>query len=146
MSQSWITKSGCNGRFNGNINQLTSLLCVILIAYTVLASINAEAADADDNSPPVELSSLEIIGQAPSRLENIPGSGVIIDKATIDSQGPLSFKDALRTTPGINIVDEDVLGRRLNLGIRGSGSKTFLAHPVIGRRRADTIGALRRSQ
>jgi len=100
-------------------NKLKAPFRVSLIAYAVFTSINAEAAAADDNSPPVELSSLEIIGQAPSRLENIPGSGVIIDKATINSQGPLSFKDALRTTTGINIVDEDVLGRRLNLGIRG---------------------------
>jgi Fe(3+) dicitrate transport protein len=92
------------------------------ITAAVLTAINANAVKADttgDKPPSLELPSLEIIGQAPSQLENIPGSGFVIDKTTLDRQGPLSTKDAMRTVPGVHIVDEDVLGRRYNLGIRG---------------------------
>ncbi|MBE0437329.1 MAG: TonB-dependent receptor, partial [Methylomicrobium sp.] len=84
----------------------------------VLVAVNANAAKVDDRPPKLELPSIEIIGQG-SQLEHIPGSGSIVDKTVIERQGPLSSKDALRTVPGINIIDEDVLGRRFNLGIRG---------------------------
>lgn len=89
-----------------------------LMTVAVLAAVNANAAKVDDRPPAVKLPPLEIIGQG-SQLEHIPGSGSVVDKTVIKRQGPLSSKDALRTVPGINIVDEDVLGRRFNLGIRG---------------------------
>lgn len=92
------------------------------ITAAVLTAINVNAVKADttgDKALPLILPSLEIIGQVPSQLENIPGSGFVIDKTTLDRQGPLSTKDAMRTVPGVHIVDEDVLGRRYNLGIRG---------------------------
>ncbi|GAB4269835.1 MAG: TonB-dependent receptor family protein [Methylomicrobium sp.] len=84
-----------------------------------LAAGNANAAKVDDRPPTLELPSLEIIGQSQTHLEHIPGSAFVVDKTTLERQGPLSTKDALRTVPGIHIVDEDVLGRRINIGIRG---------------------------
>lgn len=90
-----------------------------LMTVAVLAAVNANAAKVDDRPPAVKLPPLEIIGEEPSQLAHIPGSGFVIDKTTLDRQGPLSTKDAMRTIPGIHIVDEDVLGRRFNLGIRG---------------------------
>lgn len=86
-----------------------------LIASAVLNAINAQAGQTQAESLP----SLEIIGQAPENLEHIPGSGFVVDQTTLERQGPMSTKDALRTVPGIHIVDEDVLGRRINIGIRG---------------------------
>jgi Fe(3+) dicitrate transport protein len=93
-----------------------------LITVAVLTALNIPVAMAerfDDAPPALQLPSLEIIGEAPTQLEHIPGSAFVIDKTTLDRQGPLSNKDALRTVPGIHIVDEDVLGRRINIGIRG---------------------------
>ncbi|MDO8843957.1 MAG: TonB-dependent receptor [Methylicorpusculum sp.] len=93
-----------------------------LITAAVLTALNIPVAMAerfDDAPPALQLPSLEIIGEEPTQLEHIPGSAFVIDKTTLDRQGPLSNKDALRTVPGIHIVDEDVLGRRINIGIRG---------------------------
>lgn len=90
-----------------------------VMTAAVLVAVNAQAAKVDDRPPTMKLPPLEIIGQEPSQLEHIPGSGSVINKNIINSQGPLSSKDALRTVPGINVVDEDVLGRRFNFAIRG---------------------------
>ncbi|MFU8790284.1 MAG: TonB-dependent receptor family protein, partial [Methylobacter sp.] len=103
-----------------HLGKLRAPFRLCLMTAAIFAVLDAQAADAIDDKPPtLQLPSLEIIGEAPSQLEHIPGSGFVIDKTTLDRQGPLSAKDALRTTPGIHIVDEDVLGRRFNLGIRG---------------------------
>jgi Fe(3+) dicitrate transport protein len=122
MSQASKTTRHSGERFLNNPNKLTAPFRLCLIAVAVFSALDAHADKVeaiDDKPPTLKLPSLEIIGQAPSQLEHIPGSGFIVDKTTLDRQGPLSTKDALRTTPGIHIVDEDVLGRRFNLGIRG---------------------------
>lgn len=89
-------------------------------SLTILTSLlfNSPVFATDDKSNNETISTMEIIGKA-SLMDKIPGSAFVIDKTTLDRQGPLSLKDALRTSPGIHIVDEDVLGRRFNLGIRG---------------------------
>jgi len=87
------------------------------------AALNVNAEDNDilplEKKSVTELPAIEVIGENNYGLEHIPGSGFVIDKTTLDRQGPLSTKDALRTVTGIHIVDEDVLGRRINIGIRG---------------------------
>lgn len=96
--------------------RLSIMTIAMLTALNVQAK-NTEKTHKETVTP--ELESVEIIGQAPSKLEEIPGSGFVINKTTLDRQGSLSAKDALRTVTGVHIVDEDVLGRRFNLGIRG---------------------------
>jgi Fe(3+) dicitrate transport protein len=89
-----------------------------LLPATISLILSAPAF-AEDTTATVILPSFEIIGQSPEQLENVPGAATVIDKETLDTQGALSAKDALRTVPGVHIVDEDVLGRRINIGIRG---------------------------
>jgi Fe(3+) dicitrate transport protein len=129
MAPLFITKTKKNASLAGRTTHSVSsfstkdpLAQPSLISVAILAAFNAQtvqAEDFSDNARSVELPALEIIGETPEQLEQIPGSGAVIDKKTIESQGPLSTKDALRTVTGVHIVDEDVLGRRLNLGIRG---------------------------
>lgn len=93
-----------------------------IMTIAMLTALNVQAKNTEKphkETVTSELESIEIIGQAPSKLEEIPGSGFVINKTTLDRQGSLSAKDALRTVTGVHIVDEDVLGRRFNLGIRG---------------------------
>lgn len=52
-------------------------------------------------------------------LEEIPGSAILINKSKIELSTPNSFSDLLNRYPGIHINNEDGLGLRLNLGIRG---------------------------
>lgn len=122
MSQPYKTRPDSDENLLNDSNKLMLPFRLCLITASVFAALDVDAANTytiDDNSTALQLPSLEIIGQDPSQLEHIPGSGFIIDKTTLDRQGSLSTKDALRTVPGIHIVDEDVLGRRTNIGIRG---------------------------
>lgn len=119
MSLTSITNIKSNQNAMGNGLGQVAPFRLSLMTVAVLVAVNAHAAKVNEPPPIVELAPLEIIGEKPSQLAHIPGSGFVIDKTTLDRQGPLSTKDAMRTIPGIHIVDEDVLGRRFNLGIRG---------------------------
>lgn len=118
MSLTSIIKIESNQNATGSGQGQVAPFRMSLMTAAVLVAVNANAAKVDDRPPTLELPSIEIIGQG-FQLEHIPGSGSVVDKTVIKRQGPLSSKDALRTVPGINILDEDVLGRRFNLGIRG---------------------------
>lgn len=118
MFLTFIEETESNQNATGSGQGQVAPFRISLMTAAVLVAVNANAAKVDDRPPKLELPSIEIIGQA-SQLEHIPGSGSVVDKTVIERQGSLSSKDALRTVPGINIVDEDVLGRRFNLGIRG---------------------------
>ncbi len=68
---------------------------------------------------PVKAPLTEIIGTAPNALEHIPGSGRVITNETIQQNHRLTINEALREVPGVNVRDEDGLGIRPNIGIRG---------------------------
>jgi Fe(3+) dicitrate transport protein len=52
-------------------------------------------------------------------LLTIPGSGAAIDGGDLDKSRPLTINDALRQAPGVFPRDEEGLGLRPNIGIRG---------------------------
>ena len=62
---------------------------------------------------------IDVIGRKASSLDAVPGSGTVIDSATMRSIGPTSAEEVLRIIPGVNVVPEDGVGLRLNVGIRG---------------------------
>jgi Fe(3+) dicitrate transport protein len=62
---------------------------------------------------------VDVVGRAPRALEHIPGSAAVVRREDIRQISAQSASDVLRTVPGINIVNEDGAGLRLNLGIRG---------------------------
>ncbi len=68
---------------------------------------------------PVKAPLTEIIGTAPNALEHIPGSGRVITSETIQQNHRLTVNETLREVPGVNVRDEDGLGLRPNIGIRG---------------------------
>ena len=61
---------------------------------------------------------VDIIGTK-DNLERIPGSGYVLDKETLESSRAFTTNEALRKVPGINVRDEEGLGLRPNIGIRG---------------------------
>ncbi len=89
------------------------------LCWWMLVAWAEEPVPADDVAPePVDESMVvEVLGGgAPSTY---PGSAVVLGSAQIQAAAPLSANDVLRTAPGLNVVDEDGVGLRLNLGIRG---------------------------
>lgn len=68
-----------------------------------------------NQSPPVN-----IVGNYQDRLfTKISGSLTTLNKAEIDFVAPISGNDVFRRIPGINVVDEEGAGLRINIGIRG---------------------------
>lgn len=53
------------------------------------------------------------------RVRDVPGSVHIITKDTIETYARTDINDTLRTVPGVNVQDEDGLGLRPNIGLRG---------------------------
>ncbi|MEX0681766.1 MAG: TonB-dependent receptor [Balneolales bacterium] len=66
-----------------------------------------------------EMPQIEIVGKSPERLARIPGSAAIITTAHLEQTEPISGSEVLRQIPGIHTVDEEGMGLRTNIGIRG---------------------------
>jgi Fe(3+) dicitrate transport protein len=62
----------------------------------------------------------ERIAGTPERISRIPGSVDMIDRATLDTSNVFTVNEALRKVPGIFARDEEGLGLRPNIGLRGT--------------------------
>jgi Fe(3+) dicitrate transport protein len=98
---------------------------VLLAVIGVLAvSSSAYAADedtkkAEEKKADLKIEKVKVNGILPDRLESVPGSFNVIDQKQLEERRPVSIKEALSSTPGINIVGEDSMSLNLNIGIRG---------------------------
>lgn len=68
---------------------------------------------------PLKVPLTEVIGTKEGALDHIPGSGRVITKESLEQNHRLTVNEALREVPGVNVRDEDGLGIRPNIGIRG---------------------------
>ena len=59
------------------------------------------------------------LAATPESMEGIPGSVEVIGRGTIESSRPVTSTEALRKVTGVNVRDEEGLGLRPNIGIRG---------------------------
>jgi Fe(3+) dicitrate transport protein len=68
----------------------------------------------------IDIPQIEIIGYKEDRLfRNIPGVAHLVRSGEIRAIQPLSGNDVFRKIPGLNVVDEEGAGLRINIGIRG---------------------------
>ncbi|MGH8481056.1 MAG: TonB-dependent receptor family protein [Nevskiaceae bacterium] len=67
---------------------------------------------------PVEMPVVEVVGK-PERKKHLPGSAQVIDHDTLVQSRVLTTNEALRKAAGVNVRDEEGLGLRPNIGIRG---------------------------
>jgi len=63
--------------------------------------------------------SATVVGSARRALERVPGSVSVLGREDLRHIAPQSGADALRLVPGLNVVSEDGMGLRLNIGVRG---------------------------
>lgn len=89
--------------------------CSALVA--TLLAILAEPA-LSQSSETMTAPRVDIIGKK-ENLQRIPGSGFILDNETLESSRVFTTSEALRKIPGINVRDEEGLGLRPNIGVRG---------------------------
>lgn len=66
-----------------------------------------------------DISPVKIVGQREGIFSSIPGSLTVIDAKEIKSVMPISGNEVIRLSPGVHVVDEEGVGLRLNVGIRG---------------------------
>lgn len=64
------------------------------------------------------LPQIDIIGSR-AQLKNIPGSAALIDAQTLTLSHVFTTHEALRKVPGLHVTEEEGLGLRPNIGMRG---------------------------
>jgi Fe(3+) dicitrate transport protein len=60
-----------------------------------------------------------VIGDDPRAVESVPGSAHVVTEEDLARRAPLSVAEALAGVPGLSVQEEDPIGLRLNIGIRG---------------------------
>lgn len=68
---------------------------------------------------PLKIPLIEVIGTAPNALNHIPGSGQVLTSDSLLNNHRFTINEALREVPGVHVRDEEGLGNRPNIGIRG---------------------------
>lgn len=66
-----------------------------------------------------EMPHVNILANREGIFENVPGAVTYIDREEIDQINPVSGNEVFRRSSGVHVVDEEGLGLRVNLGIRG---------------------------
>jgi Fe(3+) dicitrate transport protein len=66
-----------------------------------------------------EMPTVKILGEKPRLMSDVPGSASFINPQKVNSLQALSGNEVFRTVPGIHVVDEEGVGMRANIGIRG---------------------------
>ncbi|MCU0634183.1 MAG: TonB-dependent receptor plug domain-containing protein, partial [Gemmatimonadaceae bacterium] len=62
---------------------------------------------------------VEVVAPSADARARFPGAVRVIDAARLSTTPEVSVKEALRSVPGVHVMDEDALGLNLNIGLRG---------------------------
>src|SRR5690554_6030628 len=79
-----------------------------------ITSVNFQLSETKYDMPQVN-----ILAERNGIFEMVPGAVTYINRKEIDNIMPVSGNEILRRSPGVHVVDEEGVGMRLNLGIRG---------------------------
>jgi len=71
----------------------------------------------DENA--LQIPEILIMGRTDRLFSKIPGSANYINSTTINNINPISGNEVFRQSTGLNVVDEEGAGMRVNIGIRG---------------------------
>lgn len=89
----------------------------VLIFSTPASSQLSDTPDTTAQS--YEMPQVDVIGRKPGLLDRVPGSASIVGQATLRHLAPMTGNEVFRTVTGLHAVDEEGIGLRLNLGVRG---------------------------
>lgn len=92
----------------------------IYVILTILTSNILHAQTSTDSvSVKKEIPAYTIIGENEGLLNHLPGSVKFISQQEIQRLLPLNGNEVFRRIPGVHVTDEEGMGMRLNIGIRG---------------------------
>ncbi|MGF1635986.1 MAG: carboxypeptidase-like regulatory domain-containing protein, partial [Cyclobacteriaceae bacterium] len=67
----------------------------------------------------VEMPEIYVIANKDRIFGKVPGSVSFFDQKELQAVNPISGNEVLRRSPGVHVVDEEGVGMRANIGIRG---------------------------
>lgn len=91
------------------LTQVAAAVCAM-----VWASAGVLAQETSDRTLP----RVDVIGDSLNVLK-LPGSATVIDAATLEESRVFNVNEALRKVPGVHVREEEGVGLRPNIGIRG---------------------------
>ncbi|WP_293388003.1 Plug domain-containing protein [Nevskia sp.] len=84
------------------------------------AQETAESATAEEA---VKLAPVLVEGTFKGPIENTAGTARQLTAETIEELKPVPLHEALRSLPGLRMIDDDIAGRRSGIGLRGAPSR-----------------------
>lgn len=102
------------------VSKYVAILYVIINGTILTFSQNTEIKD-DSLKSGGEIPVFSLIGENRDGLiSHLPGAATHIDAEELRRLSPLTGNEALRRVAGINVIDEEGAGMRMNVGIRGT--------------------------
>jgi len=93
-----------------------------LTAFLLLRGDGRDAA-AQDSQPPAIAVSVDVEEVVPDEVQRTPGAVAVLTSDDLLAFRPYTLHDAFLFTAGVRTIDDDVLGRRSGIGIRGAPSR-----------------------
>jgi Fe(3+) dicitrate transport protein len=100
------------------INCLLAMMSVCILSPFAEASLSTTGDGGDGRDREETLSEIVVLGSR-ARLETTAGAGALLEADTLARSRVLTVNEALRKVPGVFARDEEGLGLRPNIGIRG---------------------------
>jgi Fe(3+) dicitrate transport protein len=105
----------------------SSLLSILISLNGIVLSQNSEdenqeklnSTASDTSVIKFDFPQINVIGTKPDLINRIPGSASIISNTSLKNLKPITGNEMFRGVTGINVVDEEGIGLRTNIGIRG---------------------------
>jgi Fe(3+) dicitrate transport protein len=102
--------------------KLAQLLILVVLTHNHVATaqnrVPTHTSSLPDSIRKISMPQVDVIGSI-DRLSRIPGSAYIIQKADIERISAVSGNEVIRKVAGLHVVDEEGVGLRVNIGIRG---------------------------
>lgn len=96
-----------------------TLLTGLTFSITVMGQENNSPDSSATDSSRMEMPQVLIIGKRDGMINKVPGSAAVINPKEVKLFAPISLNEVLRKVTGVNVVDEEGAGLRVNIGIRG---------------------------
>lgn len=93
----------------------STMVSALLAVFAAVPALAQTSAPAEERVLP----RVDVVGTGASTLTLAPGSATVIDGRTLEESRVFNVNEALRKVPGVNVRDEEGVGLRPNIGIRG---------------------------
>lgn len=101
------------------MKKIFTTILSLAVSVTAMSQPNNPIQPETTDSGRIEMPQVIILGKKDGMINKVPGSAVILNSKEIKLFAPVSLNEVLRKVPGINVVDEEGAGLRINIGIRG---------------------------